>query len=100
MDFFKSQINNAMNRDNRVQMPIFHRRKLGWGVACGFCNQASQVLAVDSRVRTKCCMQTIYPKPSYNDVLFIAGLDTLGVSHENVVCNLFKEIQQPSQCTK
>ncbi len=42
----------------------------------------------------KRCMRIIYPELSYNDALFVAGLDKLCVRRENIVRNLFKEMQQ------
>ena len=43
----------------------------------------------------KRCMRIIYPDLSYNDALFVAGLDKLCVRRENIVRKLFKEMQQP-----
>jgi hypothetical protein len=44
----------------------------------------------------KRCLRIIYPELSYSDALLISGLDRLSDRRENIVRNLFREIQQPS----
>ena len=43
----------------------------------------------------KRCLRIIYPDLSYRDALFISGLDRLCVRRENIVRDMFKDIQQP-----
>ncbi len=42
----------------------------------------------------KRCLRIIYPDLSYRDALFISGLERLCVRRENIVRDMFKDIQQ------
>ncbi len=44
----------------------------------------------------KRCLRIIYPQLSYNDALFVSGLERLDLRREKITQNLFTDMQHPT----